>query len=96
MEHFAIWDALRAQGVSRRYVEVLSAMYQGQQGVVVADKVSKAFRLGRGTKQGDLVSKDICNSVLREVFGPSKQKLALNGWGDPCDVGRPPGANPHH
>ena len=68
VEHFAIWDALRALGVPEQYDVVLAALYQGQTGVVCEDRDSRQFEIGRGTKQGDPVSPKIFNAVLEVVF----------------------------
>ena len=51
IEHWAIWSSLKAQGVQKQYIDVLRALYNGQEGRMIADQISKAFGIGRGTKQ---------------------------------------------
>ena len=81
VEHFAIWDALRELGVPERYVTVLMAMYDGQQGMVCEDKESRWFNIGRGTKQGDPISPQLFNVVFEVVFRKLKEKWGAKRWG---------------
>ena len=65
LEHAAIWKALASQGVSSAYVEVLKRLYAAQSGkVAILSQESRAFMLGRGVKQGDLLSTLLSNAAL--------------------------------
>ena len=68
VNHTAIWNALREQGVPEPYVQVLKRLYTRQTGQVVSDCHSRTFVLGRGTKQGDPMSSTIFNAVLESLM----------------------------
>ena len=76
VNHTAIWNALREQGVPEPYVQVLKRLYTRQTGQVVSDCHSRTFVLGRGTKQGDPMSSTIFNAVLESLMRRLKEK-----WG---------------
>jgi hypothetical protein len=73
VEHQSLWNALRRQGVSDSYVNILARLYSGQTAAVRTDKISRSFLLERGTKQGDPLSSLIFNAVLEDIVRKSKQ-----------------------
>ena len=81
VEHWAIWDALGEFRVPEKYVEALAALYDGQTGRVCEDKGSRAFKIGRGTKQGDPISPKLFNAVLEVVVRKLKAKWNAKRWG---------------
>eukprot|EP00973_Karenia_brevis_P000238 33040-Karenia_brevis.AAC.1 len=81
VEHMAIWKALVAQGVDRRYVHLLAGLYDGQVGYISTDVLSRPFQIGRGTKQGDPMSPALFNAVLEEVMRPIQNRWRQRGWG---------------
>ena len=50
------WRALEEQQVPVQYIQIFKRLYEGQTGVVVTGRESGAFRMTRGTKQGDPAS----------------------------------------
>ena len=81
VNHDALFSALRELGVDRRYVVVLERLYKGQTGHVAADRRSKSFVIGKGTKQGDPLSPALFNAVLEVLLRKLKEKWARNKWG---------------
>ena len=47
------------------YIDLLKRLYSHQEGTVMTDKESPVFAIRRGTKQGDLVSTLLFNTVLQ-------------------------------
>ena len=74
VNHEAIWQALREQGVGETYVRTLQKLYRGQVGHVKTDRTSRDFEINRGTKQGDPISPVIFNAVLETVMRTCKHK----------------------
>ena len=74
-----MWTALEEQGVPLQYVQIFRRVYEGQTRVVVAKRESRAFRITRGTKQGDPGSLPLFNAVLEKVI--TKIKAKWLGWG---------------
>ena len=81
VNHSAIWNALREQGVPEPYVHVLRRLYTNQTGQVVSDCHSRTFALGRGTKQGDPMSSTIFNAVLESLMRRLKEKWGASRLG---------------
>lgn len=63
------------------YIEV----YSGQTGQIVADKTSRSFELGRGTKPGDPRSPTLFNAVLDQLMRKLKAKWMLRKLGIKVD-----------
>ena len=63
------------------YTRLLARLYTKQTANVVTDKVSKEFRIGRGTKQGDPISPKLFNAVLEKALRRAKETWARKGWG---------------
>ena len=75
VEHEAVWYALERQGIDRAYIEVLKRLYASQVGRIrVADQTSRAFKIARGTKQGDPLSTLLFNAVLEDAFRDVREK----------------------
>ena len=75
VEHDALWEALAKQNVPAPYTRLLCRMYSGQTGQVKTDKRSRAFKIERGTKQGDPLSSLLFNALLEDIF-----RDAAKGW----------------
>ena len=88
VEHSAIWEALAKQGVHGSYSEVLRRLYASQSGwVAEATETSTPFVLGRGTKQGDLLSALLFNAVLEDVFRDLHVKWKHRKFGLDISIG---------
>ena len=68
IEHNGLWEALISQGVPSAYVNLLRSLYTGQTGRVRTDRLSMAFDISRGTKQGDPLSSLLFNAILEPIF----------------------------
>ncbi len=74
VQYSSLWHALLEQGIQPQYIELLSRLYEGQSCRVQTEKVSRAFKLQRGTKQGDPISPPLFNSVSQSFMGPLAEK----------------------
>ena len=81
MEHDHLWTSLHQQNVPNVYTRILARLYANQTANIVTDKVSKSFRIGRGTKQGDPISPKLFNAVLERAFGRAKERWRHKNYG---------------
>ena len=82
VEHKTIWEALARQGVDKDYIEVLKRLYANQLGkITVVSQTSRAFEIGRGTKQGDPLSTLLFNAVLEDIFREVRDKWQARKFG---------------
>ena len=86
VNHLCIWTALAEQGVPHTYIDVLRRLYTGQTGKVKCDRLSKAFDIQRGTRQGDPISPVLFNACLEHIMRKLKKKWLSKSWG--LQVGR--------
>ena len=70
IEHHALFDALRKQGVHGEYIRLLSDIYQNQTGTV---NDSASFCISRGVKQGDVLSSLLFNASLEAAVSDFKR-----------------------
>ena len=73
--------ALEDQQVSAGYIQVLRNLYIGQTAKVKTDKLSRSFRIQRGTKQGDPLSSLLLNAILEKVMRQAKQTFQTKTYG---------------
>ena len=78
---FNLWQSLVDQGVDIQYVRLLAALYESQCGHVCGGAQSKAFKIERGTKQGDPLSPMLFNAALEKVMGQLQTSWQTQGWG---------------
>ena len=76
IEFSPLLDALRVQGISEPYVQLISELYSKQWGCV---KGSTWFRICRGVKQGDVISPLLFNAALEVAFQAWKERLTYHG-----------------
>ena len=81
VEHEAIWEAMLAQHAPSEYVAVLQKIYEGQTGQIIADRCSRVFGMGRGTRQGDPISPMLFNAVLEHMMRHLKHKWERKRYG---------------
>lgn len=79
--------ALLEQGVEAEYVHLLAAIYEGQCGHVCGGILSRAYKIERGTKQGDPIAPIFFNAALEQVMVPLQAKWQRKGWGVPVENG---------
>ena len=72
----------------REYINALKRLYERQTGTVVGHEESCAFRITRGTKQGDPISPRLFNAVLEKAMAQLKATWIQRGWGTRLGVGR--------
>ena len=71
-----LFNALREQKVPLAYIQLLSALYEKQQGCVNG---SYLFAIERGVKQGDVLSTMFFNAGLESAFREWQSKLTEHG-----------------
>ena len=76
VEYPALFEALRTQGVSSGYLALLAEMYRGQSGHL---REAEDFKIGRGVKQGDVISPLLFNAALESAIRRWKEKVSNNG-----------------
>ena len=64
-----------------QYIHLLTQLYEGQTANVRTDKLSKAYGIERGTKQGDPLSSLFFNALLEGVMRKVKPHWLNKGWG---------------
>ena len=62
--HQSLWASPEKCGIAH-YISLLGRLYAEQKGSVSTDKESDMFEIKRGTKQGDLLSSLLFNTVLQ-------------------------------
>ena len=76
IHHPALFRALRHQGVSEGYLQLLQELYSSQTGSV---SDSRRFHIGRGVKQGDIISPLLFNAGLEHAIREWKACLHDEG-----------------
>ena len=76
-----LWSALEEQNVPKQYVGILQNLYESQQAQVKTDKMSRKFKICRGTKQGDPLSSLLFNAILEKVMRSAKEKFTNKQYG---------------
>jgi hypothetical protein len=70
-----IWNALARKNVPSKMIRVIKAIYERVEGVVRLDgKLSNAFLMERGVKQGDSLSPHLFTSFMDEVLKICKRR----------------------
>ena len=77
IDHIAMFQALREQGVEDPEVALLLDLYAHQVG---SANGSRVFDIQRGVKQGDVISSLLFNAALEFVFVRWKARLQSHGW----------------
>ena len=59
----------------------MAKLHEKRTGHVIADKVSKQYKIQRGTKQGDPLSPKMFNAVLERALGKVQAEWRKKGFG---------------
>ena len=70
--HQALLHALQHQGIANEYIALIASLYKSQSASVNGSRV---FSVGRGVKQGDVLSTLLFNCVLDVAFERFKANL---------------------
>ena len=65
ISHNSFWEALKSCNVDHEYVSLLRKIYRDQKASVQTDEESEIFDIQKGSKQGDLMSSLLFNTVLQ-------------------------------
>ena len=78
VSHTKLWRVLSAMGVHPNSVKLLTNLYNNQQASVRIEKeLTEWFRVGKGVRQGCLVSPVLFNFYSEEIMRESADEL---GW----------------
>ena len=66
--HKSIWNALESCGIEHDYISLLMKLDRDQKASVLTDEESDMFEIKKGTKQGDLLSSLLFNTVLQKAL----------------------------
>ena len=81
IEHEAIWRSVRIHSVSEQYIRLLKKLYTDQRATVLTDVESDEPGISRGTKQDDLLSSLLFNSVLQSAMEKDTETWKEEGLG---------------
>ena len=65
ISHQSLWKVLEKCGIESHYICFLRRLYEEQKGTVSTENESDMFEIKRRTKQGDLLSNLLFNTVLQ-------------------------------
>ena len=74
VEHDALFEVLRRQGLPCHYICILQRLYNGQKASVQAGVRSRSFAIERGVKQGDPISALLFIAVMQSCFEEMQKK----------------------
>ena len=69
LKHEFMLSALKKQGVSEVWINLITEMYNNLEAKKITDKIGPNFPIKKGVKQGDPLSPLLFNSALEEIFG---------------------------
>ena len=69
VDHAALWEVLRKQGIRSHYISLLRRLYHDQTATVQADVRSRVFKIARGVKLGDPISALLFIAIMQDLCG---------------------------
>ena len=80
ISHRRLWEVLNRIGISRKTVTALKSLYEHQKATVKADnEMSDWFKIGKGVRQGCVISPVLFNLYSEEAMRHSVDVLGWNG-----------------
>jgi len=80
VKHGKLWKILKEMGMNKQVVETLKILYDKQQAAVRIEKeLTEWFRIGKGVRQGCLISPMSFNSYSEKVMRESADELTMIG-----------------
>jgi exonuclease III len=68
LDHQYMWNALREQGVTEKYISIIRKIYEASTAVVQLESKGEQFGIFRGVRQGDPLSPKLFCAVLESIF----------------------------
>ena len=81
ISHSSLWNTLEQCGTESQYVSLFKRLYAQQKATVLTDKESDVFETKRRTKQGDLLSSLLFNTVLQVALKDDLARWQKRGMG---------------
>ena len=77
IEHNAVFDSLREQGINENYVQLLENIYSNSTALIKLHKNSNEIKVAKGVRQGDTISPKLFIASLESIF----RKIDWDGIG---------------
>lgn len=66
--HNNIWEALKDQGIEHKYIRLIRNVYRHSTARIQLERKSEPFKIGKGVRQGDLLSPKLFSALLEAIF----------------------------
>jgi len=77
----ALWEALKAHGISNHLIWVIQTLYHEQEGEISGTgEQSRKFNINAGVRQGSVLSPRLFCCVLQWAMSSWRQKVVGTGW----------------
>ena len=68
IEHNAVFDSLREQGINENYIQLLENIYSNSTAIIKLHKNSNEIKVAKGVRQGDTISPKLFIASLESIF----------------------------
>ena len=68
IEHTAVFNALREQGINENYIELIKNIYDKGTAIIRLHKNTNKIKIARGVRQGDTISPKLFTASLESIF----------------------------